>query len=221
MSDKKLDTKEMSPHKEEPLKLPPPKRKPPEDEARDKDKAKGEEEKALNKRRSREASQQAKEEEEELTNTAFVLKLIVDREGKLNDLEVKLLELFFSQQGKFQKRMTNLYIEQRRFSYMQNETLVTMNDIVKGALTSNVDLVNKYGELKSASNPNKAEETLQLINGILSIPALAALQQAGVDYLTKGKGINPALLPPQQAQPAPGQILTQPNEAPPTEDEDQ
>lgn len=170
---------------QEPIKktLPPPTKK---KESDDENESRG-----LNKRRSREAKQEAKEEEEELTDRAFMLKLLVERQGKLNELEVKLLEMFFKNQSKTEKRLTNLYVEQRRFCYMQTETLSTMNQIVSGALQSNVDLVNKYGELKAQGQPSKAAETLELVNGILAIPALAAIQQAAVHYVTTKTGMPP------------------------------
>lgn len=184
---------------QEPIKktLPPPAKK---KERDDDDK----EERGLNKRRSREAKNEAKEEEEELTDRAFMLKLLVERNGKLNDLEVKLLEMFFKNQARTEKRLTNLYVEQRRFCYMQTETLSTMNQIVSGALQSNVDLVNKYGELKAQGSPSKAQETLELVNGILAIPALAAMQNAAVLYMSsKMGGANLLPTPTQPQSPTP------------------
>lgn len=129
------------------------------------------------------------EEREEMSERAYFAKLIAQGSKEFGERELKLLELYDKNNNRTQKRLTNLYVEQRKFIYAQNEVMVTMRDIIQGALTSNVDLVNKYGELKAQGPLSKSAEWLELINGILSIPVLAAVQEAAVLYVTNQRGL--------------------------------
>lgn len=153
------------------------------------------------KKTSRELKQEGKEESEELTERAYFAKLLLENKSKVSEYELKLLELYDKSTHRTAKQYAILLSEQRKFIYAQNEVLGTLQDIVKSALTSNVDLVNKYGELRTQAPANKSEEWLMLINGILQIPMLAAIQQAAVLYVTKSTGsLPPASSPPPLPQ---------------------
>lgn len=178
--------------------LPPQNGKPEEKPARTR---RGDTPEAIIKASRRELKQEGKEEQEELTERAYFAKLLVESQGKFDDKTLALLELFDKSRHRSEKRLLNLYVEQRKFIYAQNEVLTTLRDIVQGALTSNVDLVNKYGELKSSQQMSKPQEWLELVNGVLQIPMLAAIQQAAVLYVTKSTGQPPpAAIGPKQPE---------------------